>query len=118
MRVVDDQIGSPTPARWLAVSALQVLVRSAASGNSGLWHVAGGGECSWYDFAKAIYEDGLAAGVIVRAPRLAAVPSDAYPTRARRPRYSRLDCSRIREDFGIELPDWRIGLRQVLAELA
>jgi len=115
LRIVNDQIGSPTPARWLAVAtALAVTKKMEANGT---WHVAADGECSWHQFAQSIYQEALAAGVLEKAPRLVGIPSHEYPTKAKRPTYSRLDCSRFADDFGLRLPDWRLGLNQVLAEM-
>ena len=116
LRIVNDQVGSPTPARWLAVAtALSLTCRPDAEGT---WHVVADGECSWHEFAKAIYGDALVAGVIPRAPKLIGIPSSEYPTKARRPTYSRLDAGKFERDFGLRLPDWRIGLREIIGEIA
>ena len=82
-----------------------------------LVHVTADGECSWHQFAQTIYQEALAAGVLDKAPRLVGIPSNEYPTKAKRPMYSRLDCSRFATDFDMRLPDWRLGLNQVLAEM-
>jgi dTDP-4-dehydrorhamnose reductase len=116
LRIVNDQVGSPTPARWLAVATALAVARKRAE--SGTWHVVAGGECSWHEFAMAIYGEALSAGVIGKAPKLLGIPSSEYPTKAKRPAYSRLDTARFAIDFGLRLPDWREGLRQVIAELA
>ena len=116
LRIVNDQVGSPTPARWLAVAtALSLIGRPDAEGT---WHVVADGECSWHEFAKAIYGDALVAGVIARAPKLIGIPSSEYPTKARRPAYSRLDTSKFERDFGLHMPDWRVGLREIIGEIA
>ena len=116
LKVVSDQIGSPTPARWLAVATALAHARNADA--NGTWHVVADGECSWYQFATAIYAEALAAKVLERAPRLVGIPSTEYPAKAKRPMYSRLDTSLFASDFGMQLPDWRDGLRQVISELA
>jgi dTDP-4-dehydrorhamnose reductase len=116
LRIVNDQVGSPTPARWLAVATALAVARNH-QGN-GTWHVVAGGECSWHEFAMAIYGESLSAGVIGKTPKLLGIPSSEYPTKAKRPAYSRLDTSKFAADFGLRLPDWREGLRQVVAELA
>jgi dTDP-4-dehydrorhamnose reductase len=116
LRIVNDQVGSPTPARWLAVATALAVARNREG--SGTWHVVADGECSWHEFAMAIYGEALSAGVIGKAPKLLGIPSSEYPTKARRPAYSRLDTSKFAADFGLKLPDWREGLRQVMAELA
>ena len=115
LRIVNDQIGSPTPARWLA--AATALAVSKKFDANGTWHVAADGECSWHQFAQTIYQEALSAGVLEKAPRLVGIPSNEYPTKAKRPMYSRLNCSQFATDFGMRLPDWRLGLNQVLAEM-
>jgi len=116
LRIVNDQVGSPTPARWLAaMTALSLVKRPEAEGT---WHVVADGECSWHEFAKAIYGDALVAGLINRAPKLIGIPSSEYPTKARRPTYSRLDTGKFERDFGLRLSDWRVGLREVIGEIA
>jgi dTDP-4-dehydrorhamnose reductase len=116
LRIVNDQVGSPTPARWLAAATALAIARGREG--SGTWHVVADGECSWHEFAMAIYGEALSAGVIPKAPKLIGIPSSEYPTKARRPAYSRLDTARFAADFGLRLPDWREGLRQVVGELA
>lgn len=116
LRIVNDQIGSPTNARWLAeVSTLAVHAHREGSGT---WHAVAAGECSWSSFAEAIFADALAAGLIARAPSVAGIASSEYPTKATRPAYSVLDTSRLRRDFALTVPDWRQGVQQVIAELA
>ena len=116
LRIVNDQVGSPTPARWLAAATALALAKRPDA--CGTWHVVAGGECSWHEFAQAIYGEALVAGLLTRAPRLIGVPSSEYPTKARRPAYSRLDTRRFQSDFGLSLPDWRAGLREVIGEMA
>ena len=116
LRVVHDQVGSPTPARWLAT--VTALMHAKQPDANGTWHVVGDGECSWFQFASAIYSEALAAKIIERAPRLVGIPSHEYPAKAKRPSYSRLDTNKLAADFGLQLPDWRVGLREVIGELA
>jgi dTDP-4-dehydrorhamnose reductase len=116
VRIVNDQIGSPTPSRWLANATVNALAKRPDA--QGIWHVVANGQCSWAEFASAIYGDALVAGVIARAPKVEGIPSSEYPTKAVRPSYSRLDTSKLSKDFGIQLPDWRDGLRQIIGELA
>ena len=116
LRIVNDQIGSPTPARWLAGATAQALHKQPDA--NGTWHVVADGECSWHEFAMAIYGEALIAGVLNKAPKLIGIPSHEYPTKAKRPAYSRLDCAKFAADFGLHLPDWRSGLREVIGEIA
>ncbi len=115
LSIVNDQIGSPTPARWLAAATALAITKDFNA--NGTWHVAADGECSWHQFAQSIYQEALAYGLLEKAPRLIGIPSHEYPTKAKRPMYSRLDCSRFEADFSLKLPDWRLGLNQVLAEM-
>lgn len=116
LRIVHDQVGSPTPARWLASCTALALAKGGDP--QGTWHVVADGECSWFQFASAIYSEALAAKLITRAPRVAGIPSSEYPTKAKRPAYSCLDTGKFARDFGLKLPDWRVGLREVIGELA
>src|SRR5690606_22402820 len=113
---VDDQIGSPTPAPWIAQATALAIVRSKE--HCGTWNLVADGETSWHGFAEAIFAEALRAGLIEKAPDVIAVGSSEYPTAARRPAYSRLDTGKLARDFGISLPDWRHGVTQVIADLA
>jgi dTDP-4-dehydrorhamnose reductase len=115
VNVVDDQIGAPTWSRMLAEVSAQILGQVLAGRLDlqtvrGLYHLSGGGETSWYGFARAIWEAGE-----YRA-KLAPIPSADYPTPARRPAYSVLDNRRFQDTFALALPDWRHSLAQCLEE--
>ena len=116
LRIVNDQVGCPTPARWLA--SLTALMLARDPDRDGTWHAVAAGACSWHEFARTIYSEALAAGLLERAPRLIGIPSSEYPAKAKRPADSRLDCSKLEADFGLRLPDWRVGLHEVIGELA
>lgn len=110
LRVVADQVGSPTPAWMIADATLRLLQGDASRG---LVHVATEGSTSWHAFAEAIFEEALAAGLIDRAPRVEAITTADYPTPARRPAYSVLDTARLRE-LGFMPPTWRHALADTL----
>lgn len=116
LRVVADQVGAPTPAAWIA-DATAGIVRHGIDG-SGTWHLTAAGETSWHGFAEAIVDEAHAFGLLAHKPRVMAIPTSDYPTPARRPAYSVLDTTRLRQDFGIVPPDWREGLRATLRQLA
>ena len=82
---------------------------------SGTVHLTPRGETSWHGFAEAIFDEALALGLVARAPRVVAITTADYPTRARRPAYSRLDIGKLERHLGYAMPDWRDGLRKVLA---
>ncbi|WHZ19231.1 MAG: dTDP-4-dehydrorhamnose reductase [Rhodanobacteraceae bacterium] len=121
LRVVDDQIGAPTPARLIADVTAQVIAQwlaDDASARDGIYHLVASGQTSWCGFARAIFERARHAGVIERALRIAAIRTTDYPTKAVRPAYSVLDTSKLRAAFGVELPDWQTSLDRVIDELA
>jgi dTDP-4-dehydrorhamnose reductase len=112
LSVVADQVGGPTPAAALADACVAVARAMTDGAEGGTFHLAGASDTSWAAFAEAIMaEAGLAA-------RINPIPTSAYPTPARRPANSRLDCSSLEAAFGVTRPDWRAGLRDVLRELA
>jgi len=115
LRVVADQVGAPTPAAWIADATADMLRHGIE--HSGTWHLIQGGETSWHGFATAIMEEAHALGLLARKPKVLPITTADYPTPARRPAYSVLDTTRLREDFGIVPPDWREGLRRTLREV-
>ncbi|XQA68910.1 dTDP-4-dehydrorhamnose reductase [Xanthomonas sacchari] len=117
LKVVADQVGTPTPAALIADVTARVLAQRATL-PSGTWHLTAAGETTWHGFAEAIFAEAVAAGLLPRAPRVLPITTAEYPTPAKRPAYSRLDVSRLQRDFALELPQWRDGLRQVIGELA
>jgi dTDP-4-dehydrorhamnose reductase len=105
LKVVSDQIGSPTYAADLAGAILQVI-QSLIKGNThyGIYHYSNQGVISWYDFAVAIRDKaGLQTTVLP-------IPSSAYPTPAKRPAYSVMDTNDIVKDFGVKLNTWEDSL--------
>jgi len=116
LRVVADQVGTPTPAALLADATARVLRDGAA--RSGLWHLTPAGHTSWHGFAEAIFAGAVARGLLARAPEVEAIATSDYPTPAKRPAYSVLDCGAFQRDFGIALPHWRDALDGVLDALA
>ncbi|MEG0185970.1 MAG: dTDP-4-dehydrorhamnose reductase [Stenotrophomonas sp.] len=116
LRVVADQVGTPTPAALIADVTVQALQHDG--GLSGTWHLTARGETSWHGFAEAIFAEAVAAGILARAPTVEAITTADYPTPAKRPAYSHLDVDKLERDFGVTLPTWQAGLKRVLAEIA
>ena len=116
MRIVADQIGAPTWAGTIAGSTRALIERWLAgeAGEWGIYHLTAQGETSWFGFAQAIGEhlhtDGKACA------ELEAIPSSAYPTPAKRPLNSRLDCSRLQQQWHVSQPQWQDALRECLAQ--
>ena len=123
LQVVDDQVGAPTSAALLAdLSAhlvRQYLREGPAALPYGTYHVAAGGETSWYDYARFVLDVAAAAGVplCAGAKDVLPVPAAAFPTVAKRPSNSRLDTSLFRHTFGLRLPPWQEGVRDVLRHI-
>ncbi len=115
LRVVADQIGTPTPAALIA--DVTALALQHAGGLSGTWHLTANGETSWHGFAEALFAEAVSAGKLARAPKVEAITTADYPTPAKRPAYSHLDVRKLELDFGIALPSWQDGLKQVIAAL-
>ncbi|KAF1686126.1 dTDP-4-dehydrorhamnose reductase [Pseudoxanthomonas broegbernensis] len=119
LRVVADQVGTPTPAALIADVTAALLGQALADTSlRGTWHLTAGGDTSWHGFAEAIFAEAVSTGLLPRAPRVRPIATADYPTPARRPAYSCLDTARLRTDFGIEPPHWHDGLRGVIAALA
>ena len=108
LRVVDDQFGAPTSSSAIADATARVL---RAGSPEGLYHMSAGGQTTWFGFAQAIVRTAAVATPVVP------IRSNQYPARATRPRNSVLDNSRLKETFGMSLPDWESQLEQVMAEV-
>lgn len=109
--IVDDRVGSPTAASDIAAAILTMAGAACRMGFSawGVYHYAGAPDATWYAFAQEIFR--RAKGP---APHLVPILSRDYPTPAKRPINSTLDCSKVHRNFGILQPDWRRSLSQVL----
>ena len=121
LRVVADQFGAPTGAELVAdVTAHALRVVLAAPQLGGLYHLAADGETTWCDYARLVLERARRHGRPLQAgpEQVEPIPTSAYPTPARRPLNSRLDTTRLRQAFGIALPDWRGGIERVVREWA
>jgi len=113
LSVVYDQIGAPAYARDIAKTMLDIIVKiqNGQTNFRGIYHFAPSGVTCWYDFAKAIFE------IENITCEVAAIPTAAYPTPAKRPHYSVLNCDKIKRTFGITIPYWKDSLRACLALL-
>lgn len=112
LRVVADQIGSPTWATGLA----RTLWGLAATDRPGIYHHRDAGVASWYDFAVAIAEEAHAVGLIARIPAIVPIVTSDYPTPAKRPSFSVLDVSSTRSLLGDAHVHWRTNLKTMLKE--
>ncbi|WP_263261750.1 dTDP-4-dehydrorhamnose reductase [Pseudomonas sp. RIT-PI-S] len=116
LKVVADQLGAPTWAGAIAESTVQLIERWRAgqAGDWGVYHLTSSGETSWFGFAQAIGEQLLAAGK--PCANLIPIPSSDYPTPAKRPLNSRLDCSKLEQQWGVHQAAWHSALLACLAE--
>jgi dTDP-4-dehydrorhamnose reductase len=122
LKVVSDQTGSPTPAALVAAVTAQVLAQVLAAPERaafGLYHLAAGGYTSWHGFAVEILRQAQALGMGLQAgPQdVTAIRTDDFQLAAVRPANSRLDTTRLRQTFGLTLPDWQAGIAPVLDRL-
>lgn len=118
--VVADQYGAPTSAALLADLSAQLIQQAQTEENFpfGLYHVSAGGETNWHDYACFVIAEAQAAGKTLKlTPEgITAVPSKDYLQAALRPLNSRLNTEKFRSTFGLPLPDWRVGVRDVLQQ--
>ena len=109
VRVVSDQIGTPTYARDLACAILKVL--QSHQWVAGIYHFTDEGAASWYDFAHAIFR------IAGKKVKLVPIPTEDFPTPASRPAYSILDRSRIKATYGVEIPHWEESLEDCMKRI-
>jgi dTDP-4-dehydrorhamnose reductase len=131
LRIVDDQVGAPTWSRDLAEATKKIIEQLVVQSESdnitpgealgdrrGIYHMTASGSISWYGFATAIVEEmerrGLSQGRVVK---VMPIPSRQYPTPAARPHNSRLCNDKLKNAFGVTLPQWRESLAAVMNEL-
>jgi dTDP-4-dehydrorhamnose reductase len=118
LRVVDDQRGTPwwaadiARAIWLSANRVETVVTGR------VLHFASHPATTWFGFATEIFETALASGVITRIPRVEPISTAEYATAARRPANSLLDSAPLQRLVGMEAPDWRVSLRDVIQEIA
>jgi dTDP-4-dehydrorhamnose reductase len=119
MRVVADQRGTPTHAGDLALTLAAITQRLTGDPQraSGTWHCANAGETTWHGLATHVFACAASQGC--KVPReVQAITTAEYPTPARRPADSRLDCARLTADFGIAMRPWQAAVEEIVATLA
>ncbi|WP_448118207.1 dTDP-4-dehydrorhamnose reductase [Pseudomonas serbica] len=120
LAVIDDQFGAPTGAELLAdVTAHAIRSLLADPQLSGIYHLAAAGETTWCRYARFVLEHAERAGMKLKVgPAMVdAIGTEAYPTPARRPCNSRLDTQKLQKAFVLSLPDWKVGVTRMLAEI-
>lgn len=104
LKVVFDQVGTPTYAGDLAQAILKIIESGKLSDNSGIYHFSNEGVCSWYDFAIEIRD------LFGNECDVQPCHSDEFPSKVTRPKYSVLDKTKIKETFGLKIPHWKYSL--------
>lgn len=124
LRVVGDQSGTPTSAALIADVTAQIVARYWLSGNqdafaAGIYHLAAAGDASWHGYATEILRYAAEHGVNLKAGPASVenIQSHEYPQRAPRPLNTRLNTTKLRQTFGIHLPDWRQGIHHLLDQI-
>jgi dTDP-4-dehydrorhamnose reductase len=113
LRVVDDQVGTPT---WSSDIA-DVIARLLADGATGLYHYTNAGKTSWYGFARAILEEAAVQGFEIRTVEVTPIGTADWPTPAVRPAFSVLDTGKIESRLSLSIPAWRDSLKKMLRDL-
>lgn len=113
LKIVNDQVGAPTPARLIANVTALALERQLYSG---IYHLAARGETSWHCFAQAIVEQAQNSGMDLKVKGIVGIPSSDFPTPAPRPLNSRLSLRKLEQTLNIQLPDWQASLELTLQE--
>jgi len=115
IKVVNDQLGSPTSAADLA----EVIVKTARGdlGNYGVYHFSNEGTTTWFEFAKTVYEIAEEIGLIHKTVNIFPVSTKEYPTAAARPKYSVLSKDKIKREMNVMIRDWRQSLREFLLDI-
>ena len=120
LTVIDDQFGAPTGAELIAdVTAHAIRQAMQRPQDAGLYHLAASGETTWNGYAKHVIKQAgkVQSAIKIVASEVAPVPTSAFPTAARRPHNSRLDCNRLQATFDVTLPPWQQGMDRMLLEV-
>ncbi len=118
LSVIDDQYGAPTGAELLAdCTAHAIRVAFTKPEVAGLYHLVASGTTTWHDYAALVFEEAKKASVTLAIKKLNAIPTSAYPTPAQRPNNSRLNTEKFQHNFDLQLPNWELGVKRMLAEM-
>lgn len=122
LKIVADQVGAPTSAALIADITALLLARHDQQPDAfdyGTYHLAAGGETTWYEYARHVVAAAERSGLALKlkAEDIQPIATHEYPLPAKRPANSRLDCSKLTGAFGLHLPDWRHGVDHVFSEI-
>ena len=117
LSVINDQFGAPTGAELIADCTAHAIRVALKSNNlAGIYHLIASGETTWHAYASKVIEFAKAHGVELQVQAINAVPTSAFPTPAKRPANSRLNTEKFQQAFGLNLPDWTVGVERMLLE--
>ncbi len=118
LKVIADQIGAPTGADLIA-DVTATAIRKASRDNSvcGVYHLAASGFTSWHEYAALVIDMGRQNGLPLATEQVTPIPTEQYPTPARRPLNSRLNTEKLRQTFSLHLPSWQSGVTRMLKEV-
>ncbi len=118
LSVINDQFGAPTGAELLADCTAHAIAMALRKPDvAGIYHLVASGITTWFDYANVVFAEAENAGYKLALKITHPVPTDSYPTPARRPLNSRLDNRKFQETFGLTLPSWDMGVKRMLEEL-
>ena len=116
LSIVGDQIGCPTYAQDIAGSIVEIALQLNSRKDNGIYHYCGDQPCSWYDFANEIFDQAMKNNL--KIPSIVnSIETSAYPTSAKRPAFSVLNCSKIENNFGVNASNWHDGIVKVISKL-
>ncbi|MDR9404052.1 MAG: dTDP-4-dehydrorhamnose reductase [Halothece sp. Uz-M2-17] len=118
LKVVSDQVGTPTWSNDIAKAIVGLVMRLPASPVQDIYHFTNSGVASWYDFSIAIFEEAKVLHFPLKVHRVSPISTRDYPTPAQRPAYSVLSGEKISQILGTRPPQWRISLREMLTQLS
>ena len=124
LKIVNDQVGAPTWSRFLADATAQILAITLSQKEEirqnlwGTYHLTSQKHTTWYDFTRAIIEEGKHSLQFTKAAMLSPITTEEYPTPAKRPKNSKLDLSKVQKTFGIYPPQWNVSLKMCVEEIA
>ncbi|CAB1217424.1 dTDP-4-dehydrorhamnose reductase [Acinetobacter bouvetii] len=118
LSIIHDQIGAPTSAELIADVTAQAIPQVIHEKTKvGIYHLVASGETSWFNYANYVFEQAKLAGIELVVKKVNPIPTEAYPTPAKRPHNSRLDNQKLQSTFQLKLPDWKFGVQRTLTEL-
>ena len=119
LNVVADQYGGPSPAKNIAETLIELVsdYQKNKTLKWGTYHYCGNLKTSWYDFSREIFNQAFEMGLLDKKVKVNPITTAEYPTAAKRPENSMLDCSKLKTTFNINMPDWKKALQLVLIEL-